>query len=108
MGDPGNECDEEMDTFSQELYADFDELRRERAMTDTAITIWTENLTEEKLASMLGYVGIAQPVERSIPYWHAALHLFNHHTHHRGQITTLLKQMGIDPGVTDLLYTPGL
>lgn len=30
-------------------------------------------------------------------------HLFNHQTHHRGQVTTLLYQAGIDPGVTDLL-----
>ena len=29
-------------------------------------------------------------------------HFFNHQTHHRGQVTTLLKQLGIDPGVTDL------
>ena len=32
-------------------------------------------------------------------------HVFNHQTHHRGQITTLLSQMGVDPGVTDLLAT---
>ena len=30
-------------------------------------------------------------------------HFFNHQTHHRGQITTLLSQRGIDVGVTDLL-----
>ena len=30
-------------------------------------------------------------------------HLFNHQTHHRGQITTLLSQVGINPGTTDLL-----
>lgn len=29
-------------------------------------------------------------------------HFFNHQTHHRGQITTLLNQNGIDFGVTDL------
>ncbi len=29
-------------------------------------------------------------------------HVFNHQTHHRGQITTLLSQMGLDIGVTDL------
>jgi uncharacterized damage-inducible protein DinB len=29
-------------------------------------------------------------------------HVFNHQTHHRGQITTLLNQMGMDIGVTDL------
>lgn len=30
-------------------------------------------------------------------------HLFNHQTHHRGQVTTLLAQIGIDIGETDLL-----
>ena len=30
-------------------------------------------------------------------------HLFNHQTHHRGQVTTLLTQMNIDVGETDLL-----
>ena len=35
------------------------------------------------------------------PLWWAVAHLFNHQTHHRGQITTLLMQQGCDPGVTD-------
>lgn len=30
-------------------------------------------------------------------------HFFNHQTHHRGQVSTLLYQVGIDIGVTDLL-----
>jgi uncharacterized damage-inducible protein DinB len=30
-------------------------------------------------------------------------HFFNHQTHHRGQVTTLLCQSGVDVGVTDLL-----
>jgi uncharacterized damage-inducible protein DinB len=33
----------------------------------------------------------------------ALVHLFNHQTHRRGQITTLLSQVGIDPGVTDAI-----
>ena len=33
---------------------------------------------------------------------------FNHQTHHRGQLTTLLSQAGHDPGVTDLIRLPGL
>jgi len=35
-------------------------------------------------------------------------HMFNHGTHHRGQLTTLMKQVGIDPGVTDLPWLPAL
>ena len=31
------------------------------------------------------------------------LHFFNHQTHHRGQVSTLLAQAGIAVGVTDLL-----
>jgi uncharacterized damage-inducible protein DinB len=32
--------------------------------------------------------------------------MFNHQTHHRGQATTLLMQLGIDPGATDLPWIP--
>ena len=31
-------------------------------------------------------------------------HLFNHQTHHRGQVSTLLNQMGHDIGTTDYLF----
>ena len=37
------------------------------------------------------------------PLWWALLHFFNHQTHHRGQVTTLLTQLAQDPGVTDLI-----
>jgi uncharacterized damage-inducible protein DinB len=39
------------------------------------------------------------------PVWHVAAHLFNHQTHHRGQVTILLSQLGQDVGVTDLILT---
>jgi uncharacterized damage-inducible protein DinB len=35
-------------------------------------------------------------------------HMFNHQTHHRGQITTLLKQLGYDAGVTDIPWLPAI
>ena len=38
------------------------------------------------------------------PVFVAIAHFFNHQTHHRGQLTTLLMQRGIDPGVTDLMW----
>jgi len=43
--------------------------------------------------------------DRSFPKWFATQH---HRTHHRGQVTTLLMQAGIDPRVTDLLWLPGM
>jgi uncharacterized damage-inducible protein DinB len=40
--------------------------------------------------------------KQECPLWWTVAHLFNHQTHHRGQVTTLLMQQGCDPGVTDL------
>jgi uncharacterized damage-inducible protein DinB len=36
-------------------------------------------------------------------YWHAFQHMVNHSTHHRGQIITLMRQLGATPPVTDLI-----
>lgn len=94
-------------SLSQELYADFEQLSQARQQTDQQILQWTGALTVAQLASELSYVPITTPVEKVLPMWLAVTHFFNHQTHHRGQITTLLSQMGIDPGVTDLPFMPG-
>ncbi len=36
--------------------------------------------------------------DRRVPMWPFLQHLFQHQTHHRGQVTTLLSQAGIDHG----------
>jgi len=87
--------------LDQELYADFDELRRARARTDDDVERFAAALTHDKLAADLRYVRHGAP--QAFPLWHAVAHLFNHQTHHRGQVTTLLVQAGHDPGVTDLV-----
>ena len=88
-------------TLDQELYQDFDELRRERAKTDAEIEAFVAGLTEDKLSGNLRY--LRRGVVNEFPLWHAIAQLFNHQTHHRGQVTTLLMQAGRDPGVTDLV-----
>lgn len=87
-------------TLDQELFVDFDELRRERKVTDVELTNWVSELTLERLGAPLVYRRRGQRLET--PLWWAVAHLFNHQTHHRGQVTTLLMQQGVDPGVTDL------
>lgn len=87
-------------SLDQELYAEFEELRRERARTDDELSTWVSALTNERLNAPLAYM--RRGVKQESPLWWAVAHLFNHQTHHRGQITTLLKQQGSDPGITDL------
>jgi len=86
--------------LDQELYDDFEELRRERGLTDAQLSAWVAGLTPERLAAPLIFVRRGHRLET--PLWGAVAHLFNHQTHHRGQLTTLLSQQGHDPGVTDL------
>src|SRR5688572_12376024 len=95
-------------SLAQELYADFAALREERAATDAAIIDWTQSLTDEALHRDLSYISTVNPKPRRYPLWLAATHFFNHQTHHRGQLTTLLAQRGVDPGVTDLIWLPDL
>jgi uncharacterized damage-inducible protein DinB len=94
-------------SLDEELYADWDELRRERERTDADIEAWVNTLSEEKLAEDFHFTRMSDPEPMTRPLWVCALHVFNHQTHHRGQITTLMEQVGCDSGVTDLPVLPG-
>ncbi len=92
----------EIQSLQQPAAADFETLHSERIATDQLITAWVEDLTDEILAAPMRYANMAGTV-REHAVWLAVSHLFNHQTHHRGQVTTLLRQAGVDPGVTDFL-----
>jgi uncharacterized damage-inducible protein DinB len=94
--------------YGADLYPALDALRVAREATDTAILAWAGQLTQQWLDGSLQYTRKADGKTVSLPAWVAATHLFNHSTHHRGQVTTLMKQAGIDPGVTDLPWMPGI
>src|SRR5690606_41573738 len=96
----------EIDTLRDGLDADCDELRRARTTEDERIESWVSGLSGSDLHRELSYVSKLRPVPRRYPLWFALSHFFNHQTHHRGQVTTLLMQLGTDPGVTDLIWLP--
>jgi uncharacterized damage-inducible protein DinB len=95
-------------TLDQELYADFDDMRAQRAITDDVIQRFADGLTPARLAEPLTFRAVGDGQLRTMPIWIATTQLFNHQAHHRGQLTTLLMQLGVDVGVTDFPYTPGL
>jgi uncharacterized damage-inducible protein DinB len=53
----------------------------------------------------LGPEGITRPIEYrgwdgrmwAQPFWHMLQHVVNHGSYHRGQVTTLLRQLGVPP-----------
>ncbi len=88
--------------FSDDVYPDFRALTRERRVTDESIAEWVSGLDRASLTAEIEYKDTKGAAHRHVLWW-AVLHVFNHQTHHRGQVTTLLKQLGRDPGVTDLI-----
>ncbi len=93
----------EVRALSQELYDDFAELREQRAQTDDDIVKYCEQLDEAALETDFVYKTFAGSSQQHKAWW-AVAHFLNHQTHHRGQVTTLLMQAGVDPGVTDFLF----
>jgi uncharacterized damage-inducible protein DinB len=89
-----------------ELHADFGELRAAREVMDARILDWTATLTPQWLAAPFTFTSNVDRKTRTLPGWVLVAQLFNHQTHHRGQLTTLLSQLGIDPGVTDIHFLP--
>jgi uncharacterized damage-inducible protein DinB len=95
-------------SLDQELYADFDELRAQRHRTDEDITTWVDSLSGGEFERQMSYVSTINPQQRTYPFWVVVVQFFNHQAHHRGQVTTLMMQNGVDPGVTDLIWLPEL
>jgi len=87
-----------------ELHASWSSLKRERALCDDEIVKWTDALPAERLGEVLEFTAMSRPGLHRLPMWLALSHFFNHQTHHRGQITTLMNQLGVDSGATDLPF----
>jgi uncharacterized damage-inducible protein DinB len=95
-------------SLDQELYASFDELRARRAEMDERIDAWAGRLSDAALEGKLEFTSAITKRTHAPTLWRVVAHFFNHQTHHRGQLTVLLSQAGVDYGVTDLLLLPGL
>ena len=92
----------EVKPMGVDLYDDFGALRAARTRLDDDILAWAEGLTLEFLQGDHAWVSGMDKKTRTQPVWLLTSHMFNHQTHHRGQITTLLSQMGKDIGSTDM------
>jgi uncharacterized damage-inducible protein DinB len=88
--------------YTSDMFPDWADLRRARDALDAAIEAWLAAMPAEFPLATMRY-GNTKGVQREHPAWQALSHFFNHQTHHRGQVTTLLTQAGVDVGVTDLI-----
>jgi uncharacterized damage-inducible protein DinB len=94
--------------IGQPAYRDFADLRAARTEMDREIRDWARAVTPEWLDQPMTWTSRLYGFTQTQPRWVLVTQMFNHQTHHRGQVTTLLKQIGVDPGVTDIPLLPAL
>jgi uncharacterized damage-inducible protein DinB len=81
---------------------DFGHLRTARQAEDARIIAYVSSLTPEDLAGTVRYRTISNPgdIEQELAL---ALHVFNHQTHHRGQVHCLLTKITDEALSLDLI-----
>jgi uncharacterized damage-inducible protein DinB len=72
------------------LFEDLAALRAARDTEDAGIIAWLDGLTPEALNAPLSYRTMVNPDPITQPLSSALVHVFNHQTHHRGQIHALM------------------
>lgn len=80
-----------------------DELRAHWAAQEARLLAYIRGLTQADLDRVLEYKTINFGVYKN-PLWQSLQHVVNHGTYHRGQITTMLRQLGAKPILTDLMH----
>lgn len=113
------------DTLAHVVMAEWVWLRRWKGESPTAWPAWAENATLDTLVESLHAVeeerrellaSLAEDdLRRGVEYRslkgdpfttrldHQMQHLVNHSTYHRGQLTTMIRQVGVKPPATDLI-----
>ncbi|MGB5962699.1 MAG: DinB family protein, partial [Coleofasciculaceae cyanobacterium] len=88
--------------LNQIYYNSLEELQQQRLKLDETIIKWCDELSESDISYPLQYNRMSgEPNIKALDS--LMIHFFNHQTHHRGQLTTLFSQEGLDVGVTDFL-----
>ena len=62
-----------------------------------------QGLTQDDLNRVMEYKTFNFGVYKN-PVWQSLQHLANHGTYHRGQVATMLRQLGAKPILTDLMH----
>lgn len=91
---------------SPHLFPDWGDFRRRRAATDRRIEAWSSRLDQDDLDGDLAWHSGALGRDVIKPRALCIAHMFNHQTHHRGQVHAMLTAAGARPGPTDLFAMP--
>jgi uncharacterized damage-inducible protein DinB len=79
-----------------ERFATLAAIRTEWTDIEGRIRVFVDELGDAGMNRIFNYVSLAgQPA--SSPFWQMLQHVVNHGSYHRGQVTTMLRQLGAKP-----------
>jgi len=78
----------------------------DRFRMDARITLWANSVSAIDLVGDVTWRSVAVGRDMSKPKSLCILQLFNHQTHHRGQVHAMLTALGKKPNDTDLPFMP--
>jgi uncharacterized damage-inducible protein DinB len=87
---------------SDRLFDGFDDLWSARQALDAEIATWAEALAPVDLDGDLDWWSVSMDRQMVTPRAILVMQLFNHQTHHRGQVHDMLSQTAVPPPVLDL------
>ncbi len=90
-------------TASFQTFAD---LNSAREAMDLTLLAWAEAIDPAWLSSDVTWVSALLGGERTQVAALLVTHMFNHQTHHRGQIHAMLTRLGAKPEDTDMIVMP--
>jgi uncharacterized damage-inducible protein DinB len=86
------------------LFDSFDELRRARAEEDRRLIRQVDALEQSDPRKLIRYRRMIGAGDAQARCDHILVTLFNHQTHHRGQVHAALTQSDIEPPALDVIY----
>ncbi len=96
-----------IESLDQILHDDLAALRRGQAASDARMIGLVDGLGEADLAGERRYDMLSAPGACSSPVQLILATLFNHQTHHRGQVHAMLKETRVPPPPLDIIDFPG-
>ncbi len=78
----------------------------DRFRMDARITLWAESVSTIDLTGDLTWYSGMMGLEMTKPMALCVMQVFNHQTHHRGQVHAMLTALGQKPQDTDLPFMP--
>jgi len=85
------------------MFPDLASVRQASRTHEARVRALLERLGPDGIMGSMAYTSRLDRKHHTSVFWRMFLHVVNHTTYHRGQVTMMLRQLGVTPTDTDLI-----